>query len=304
MSFGVNTSPFAGREGRWGTSRRLLERLMEELKHNVALRVEETRSADTFLVSGRGELHLAILIETMRREGYEFQVSRPEVIFRKDDKGQPLEPFEEVHVEVHPDAVGAVVEMLGQRRGKMRNMRALSDETTLLTYIVPTRGLLGFRHQVLTATRGTGLINTVFHGYEPLAGEIGAKGQGSLVAWEAGITTTFGLENAEQRGELFVGPGVEVYAGMVVGEHQRPGDLDVNVCKKKQLNNMRNAIRDIDERLTPPRQMSLDECIEYLGDDELLEVTPRNLRIRKRILEKRERERQARRRQDVLEAAG
>ncbi len=302
MSFGVNTSPFAGREGRWGTSRRLRERLFEELKHNVALRVEDTKSADTFTVSGRGELHLAILIETMRREGYEFQVSRPEVIFRKNDDGQTLEPFEEVHIEVAPEAVGAVVEMLGQRRGEMRNMRTLSDETTFLTYIVPTRGLLGFRHQFLTATRGTGIINTVFHGYEPLAGDIAAKGQGSLVAWEPGTTTTFGLENAEQRGELFIGAGIEVYAGMVVGEHQRPGDLDVNVCKKKQLNNMRNAIRDIDERLTPPRQMSLDESIEYLGDDELLEVTPDNLRIRKRILDKRDRERQAKRRRDALEA--
>lgn len=303
MSFGVNTSPFAGREGRWGTSRRLRERLLEELKHNVALRVEETRSADTFMVSGRGELHLAILIETMRREGYEFQVSRPEVIFRQNDEGQTLEPYEEVHIEVSPDAVGAVVEMLGQRRGEMRNMRTLSDDTTFLTYVVPTRGLLGFRHQFLTATRGTGLINTVFHGYGPLAGEISGRGQGSLVAWETGTTTTFGLESAEQRGELFIGPGVEVYGGMVVGEHQRPGDLDVNVCKKKQLNNMRNAIRDIDERLTPPRHMSLDECIEYLGDDELLEVTPRSLRIRKRILEKRDRERQAKRRKDILEAA-
>lgn len=301
MSFGVNTSPFAGREGRWGTSRRLRDRLQEELKHNVALRVEETSSADTFVVSGRGELHLAILIETMRREGYEFQVSRPEVIFRRGDSGQMLEPFEEVHIEVAPDAVGAVVEMLGERRGEMRNMRTLSDETTLLTYIVPTRGLLGFRHQFLTATRGTGLINTVFHGYDALAGEISSKSQGSLVAWETGTTTTFGLENAEQRGELFLGPGVEVYAGMVVGEHQRPGDLDVNVCKKKQLNNMRNAIRDIDERLTPPRQLSLDECIEYLASDELLEVTPQNLRIRKRILDKRERERQAKRRKDILE---
>jgi GTP-binding protein len=183
----------------------------------------------------------------------------------------------------------------------MRNMRTLSDETSSLTYIVPTRGLLGFRHQFLTATRGTGLIHTVFHGYAPLAGDVSGKGQGSLVAWESGTTTSFGLENAEQRGELFVGPGVEVYAGMVVGEHQRPGDLDVNVCKKKQLNNMRNAIRDIDERLTPPRQMSLDESIEYLGDDELLEVTPQSLRIRKRILDKRDRERQARRRKDVLE---
>ena len=303
MSFGVNTSPFAGREGRWGTSRRLRERLFEELKHNVALRVAETNSADTFIVSGRGELHLAILIETMRREGYEFQVSRPEVIFRQGEDGETLEPYEEVHIEVAPDAVGAVVEMLGQRRGEMRNMRMLSDETSSLTYVVPTRGLLGFRHQFLTATRGTGIINTVFYGYDSLAGEIGGKAQGSLVAWESGTTTTFGLENAEQRGELFVGPGVEVYAGMVVGEHQRPGDLDVNVCKKKQLNNMRNAIRDIDERLTPPRQLSLDECIEYLGDDELLEVTPHNLRIRKRILDKRDRERQARRRKDVLESA-
>ena len=303
MSFGVNTSPFAGREGRWGSSRRLRERLFEELKHNVALRVEETRTADTFTVSGRGELHLAILIETMRREGYEFQVSRPEVIFRKDEDGQTLEPFEEVHIEVAPDAVGAVVEMFGQRRGEMRNMRTLSDETTALTYVAPTRGLLGFRHQFLTATRGTGQIHTVFHGYEPLVGDIGSKTQGSLVAWEPGTTTSFGLENAEQRGELFVEAGVEVYAGMVVGEHQRPGDLDVNVCKKKQLNNMRNAIRDIDTRLTPPRQMSLDECIEYLGDDELLEVTPESLRLRKRILDKRDRERQAKRRKDVLETA-
>ncbi len=304
MTFGVNTSPFGGREGRWGTSRRLRERLLEELKHNVALRVEETNKADTFIVSGRGELHLAILIETMRREGYEFQVSRPEVIFRQGEQGETLEPYEEVHIEVAPESVGAVVEMLGQRRGVMHNMRALSDETTALTYVAPTRGLLGFRHQFLTATRGGGQMHTVFHGYEPLAGEIGSKNQGSLVAWESGVTTTFGLENAEQRGELFVGPGVEVYAGMVVGEHQRPGDLDVNVCKKKQLNNMRNAIRDIDERLTPPRQMSLDESIEYLGDDELLEVTPENLRVRKRILDKRDRERQARRRKDALEASG
>jgi GTP-binding protein len=300
MSFAVNTSPFAGREGQWGTSRKLRERLLEELKHNVALRVDETNSADTFIVSGRGELHLAILIETMRREGYEFQVSRPEVIFREGENGEKLEPYEEVHIETSSETVGAVVEMLGQRRGEMRNMRSVSDETTALTYIIPTRGLLGFRHQFLTATKGAGLINTLFHGYEPLAGEISERSQGSLVAWEAGTTTTFGLENAEQRGELFVGPGVNVYAGMVVGEHQRPGDLDVNVCKRKQLNNMRNAIRDIDERLTPPRQMSLDECIEYLAQDELLEVTPHSLRIRKRILDKRERERQAKRRRDTL----
>ncbi|HSM56382.1 MAG TPA: translational GTPase TypA [Candidatus Sulfomarinibacteraceae bacterium] len=300
MSFGVNTSPFAGREGRWGTSRRLRQRLNEELKHNVALRVDETESADTFIVSGRGELHLAILIETMRREGYEFQVSRPEVIFREGEDGQKLEPYEEVHIETSADTVGAVVEMLGKRRGEMRDMRTLSDDTVALTYVIPTRGLLGFRHQFLTATRGAGIINTIFHGYEPLAGQIEERDQGSLVAWETGTTTTFGLENAEQRGELFVSPGVEVYGGMVVGEHQRPGDLDVNVCKRKQLNNMRSAIRDIDERLTPPRQMSLDECIEYLSTDELLEVTPDNLRIRKRVLDKRERERRAKRRRDML----
>jgi GTP-binding protein len=303
MSFAVNTSPFAGREGRWGTSRNLRDRLREELKHNVALRVEETESADTFQVSGRGELHLAILIETMRREGYEFQVSRPEVIFRRDEDGQTLEPYEEVHIETSPETVGAVVEMLGQRRGQMRDMRTLSEETTALTYVVPTRGMLGFRHQFLTVTKGEGIVNTVFYGYEPPAGEIGGRSQGSLVAWEAGTTTAYGLENAEQRGELFVGPGVEVYGGMVVGENSRPEDLDVNVCKRKQLNNMRNAIRDIDSRLTPPRKMSLDECIEYLGQDELLEVTPRSLRIRKRLLDKRERERRAKRRKDVLSQA-
>jgi len=303
MTFGVNTSPFAGREGRWGTSRKLRGRLLEELKQNVALRVGETESADSFVVSGRGELHLAILIETMRREGYEFQVSRPEVIFRKDEEGETLEPYEEVEIEVPPEAVGTVVEMLGQRRGEMQNMRNLSDETTVLTYIVPTRGLLGFRHQFLTATKGAGVMSTIFHGYRPLAGEIGGRNQGSLVAWEAGQTTTFGLENAEQRGVLFLGPGEEVYTGMVVGEHQRPGDLDVNVCKKKQLNNMRNAIRDIDERLTPPRRMSLDEYIEYLGGDELLEVTPESLRVRKRLLDKREREKEAKRRNDALSNA-
>ncbi|MDX1664486.1 MAG: translational GTPase TypA [Candidatus Promineifilaceae bacterium] len=303
ITFAVNTSPFAGREGRWGTSRKLRERLMEELKSNVALRVEETESADRFIVSGRGELHLAILIETMRREGYEFQVSRPQVIFRKDENGQMLEPFEEVEIETSPETVGAVVEMLGQRRGEMRSMRHLSDETVLLTYIVPTRGLLGFRHQFLTATRGAGIINTIFFGYGPLAGEMQSRSSGSLVAWETGTSTTFGLENAEQRGILFIGPGEEIYAGQVVGEQPRPGDLDVNVCKKKQLNNMRNAIRDIDSRLTPPRRMSLDESIEFLGDDELLEVTPENLRIRKRLLDKRERERQAKRRKAELAEA-
>jgi len=302
MTFGVNTSPMAGREGRWGTSRRLRERLQIELKHNVALRVDDTDSAERFLVSGRGELHLAILIETMRREGYEFQVSRPEVIFRESEDGETVEPYEEVHIEVPSDQVGVVVESMGKRRGEMVNMRESSDGTVHLTYVAPTRGLLGFRYQFLTATRGMGLMSSIFHGYQPLAGAMEQRGKGSLVAWEAGVSNTHGLLNGEQRGNLFIGPGVEVYEGMVVGEHQRPGDLDVNVCKTKQLNNMRNAIREIDVRLTTPRQMSLDECIEYLADDELLEVTPESLRMRKRILPKHLRLREQRRSKQVLEA--
>jgi GTP-binding protein len=300
MTFGVNTSPFTGREGRWGTSRRLRERLFDELKRNIALRVEETGSADTFTVSGRGELHLAILIETMRREGYEFQVSRPEVILRQGPNGEKLEPYEEAHIETSADTVGAVVEMLGKRRGEMINMENASDGSTRLTYLVPTRGLLGFRYQFLTATRGMGILNTIFHGYGPLAGPIQARSRGSLVAWEMGAATSFGLQNAEQRGILFILAGTEVYEGMVVGEHQRPGDLEVNVCKRKQLNNMRSAIREIDEDLTPARLMSLDESIEYLSDDELLEVTPENLRIRKRILDKNHRARETKRVKEAL----
>ncbi len=291
MTFGVNTSPLAGREGRWGTSRRLRERLQNELRHNVALRVEDTDSADTFLVSGRGELHLAILIETMRREGYEFQVSRPEVILRDGENGEKLEPYEEVHVETSPDTMGLVVEMLGRRRGQLVDMRDGKGGSALLTYVVPTRGLLGFRYQFLTATRGMGVMHAIFHDYLPLAGALGARSRGSLVAWEAGVTTTYGLKNGEERGVLFLGPGVEVYPGMVVGEHQRPGDLDVNVCKARHLDNMRSATKEIQERLSPPRQLSLDECIEYLADDELLEVTPQSLRMRKRLLDKRERDR-------------
>jgi GTP-binding protein len=300
MTFGVNTSPFAGREGRWGTSRRLRERLWEELKHNVALRVAETDSADTFLVSGRGELHLAILIETMRREGYEFQVSRPEVILRESPDGTLLEPFEEVHIETTPDTVGGVVEMLGKRRGEMLHMQDTSQGTIHLSYLIPTRGLLGFRYQFLTATRGMGVMNTLFHGYAPQAGQIRSRARGSLVAWETGKSTVFGLKNAEERGTLFLSPTTDVYEGMVIGEHQRPGDLDVNVCKTKHLTNMRKAFRDIDVDLAPPRTLSLDECIEYLGDDELLEVTPDNLRIRKRILDRHERGRQTKRAKEAI----
>jgi GTP-binding protein len=294
MTFAVNSSPFAGREGRWSTSRKLRERLLSELRTNVSLRVEETDSADRFTVSGRGELHLAILIETMRREGYEFQVSRPEVILRLGDEG-PMEPFEEVYIETTPDVLGSVVEMLGSRRGQMLDMQDHSSDTVRLRYLVPTRGLLGFRYHFMTATRGAGFLHSVFHGYLPLAGGQLGRSAGSLVAWEPGITTTYGLKNAEERGVLFLGPGVEVYAGMVVGEHVRPGDLVVNVCKKRHVTNVRSSIREIDERLTPPREMSLDQCIEYLGDDELLEVTPKSLRIRKRILDARIRGREDKR---------
>jgi len=293
MTFGVNTSPLTGKEGRWGTSRRLRERLDAELRHNVALRVEDTESADTFLVSGRGELHLAILIEVMRREGYEFQVSRPEVILRDGLAGEKLEPFEEVHIETSPETVGVVVEMLGKRRGQLLNMQDLNNGSVMLNYLVPTRGLLGFRYQFLTATRGMGVMYTLFHDYLPLAGPIQGRSRGSLVAWEAGPTTTYGLKNAEERGVLFLGPGVEVYQGMVVGEHQRPGDLDFNVAKARHLDNIRSATKEIQERLTPPRQLSLDECMEYLADDELLEVTPQSLRIRKRILDKHDRDKAA-----------
>lgn len=300
MAFGVNTSPLAGREGRWGTSRNLRERLMNELRSNVALRVEETDSADTFIVSGRGELHLAILIETMRREGYEFQVSRPEVILKQDAESNWLEPYEEVFIETSQETSGVVVEMLGKRRGEMTYMAEAPGGQTQISFVVPTRGLLGFRYQFLTATRGMGVMHSLFHGYHPTAGAIHSRSRGSLVAWEAGPATTFGLKNAEERGTLFIPAGVEVYGGMVVGEHQRPGDLEVNVAKAKALTNMRNAIREIDVRLAPPRQMSLDECIEYLADDELLEVTPESLRIRKRILDQNERGRQTKRAKELI----
>jgi GTP-binding protein len=289
MTFAVNSSPLSGREGRWGTSRKIRERLFEELRHNVSLKVAETASKDTFLVSGRGELHLAILIETMRREGYEFQVSRPEVIYKEDEEGNLLEPFEELHIETSSDSTGTVVEMLGIRRGKMIDMHDLKGKMVKMVYIVPTRGLLGFRYQFLTATRGLGIMNSLFHGYHPMAGQMSTRQTGSLVAWEPGTSTNFGLKNAEDRGVLFIGPGVEVYEGMVVGENAKSGDLTINVCKKKQLTNMRQSNKDIEIRLTPPKDMSLDEKIEYLADDDLLEVTPSSLRIRKRILNSEER---------------
>lgn len=301
MTFGVNTSPFTGKEGKWGTSRKIRERLFEELRTNVSLRVEETDSADTFLVSGRGELHLAVLIETMRREGYEFQVSSPEVIFHKADDGSLLEPFEEVHIETSSDTVGVVVEMLGSRRGVMKNMEDTGDGHVRIIYVVPTRGLLGFRYQFLTATRGNGIMHSLFHGYDELAGPIQTRSTGSLVAMEAGESTAYALKGAEERGILFINPGEAVYMGMVIGENTRSGDIAINICRKKHLTNMRSARGDMEIRLTPPRQMSLDECIEYLADDELLEVTPTSIRIRKRILDTEERGKQVKKAKEALE---
>ena len=301
MTFGVNTSPFTGREGRWSTSRKLRERLFDELRTNVSLRVEETESAENFLVSGRGELHLAILVETMRREGYEFQVSRPEVIYHNADDGTLLEPFEEVHIETSADTVGVVVEMLGTRRGLMSNMEDTGDGHVRLIYVVPTRGMLGFRYQFLTATRGNGVMHSLFHGYEELVGALAQRSTGSLVAMEAGDTTAYALKNVEDRGTMFVNPGTAVYEGMVIGENARGGDIALNVCKKKHLTNMRSAHGDMEIRLMPPRQMSLDEAIEYLSDDELLEVTPLSYRIRKRILNTDERGKQTKKAKEALE---
>jgi GTP-binding protein len=290
MTFGVNNSPFAGRDGKYLTSRQIRERLYLELQRDVALRVTDSDTSDTFVVSGRGELHLAILIETMRREGYEFQVSKPEVIMREEN-GQKLEPYEQVEIEVSQETAGVVVEMMGQRRGTLQDMRYRDDGTVHYVYRVPTRGLLGFRQSFLTRTRGQGIVNALFGGYGPMAGLVTTREQGSLVAWETGVTATYGLNQAQERGTLFLGSGVDVYEGQVVGQHTRERDLEVNVCKKKHLTNMRNSTAEEAIRLEPPRVLSLDDAIEYLEDDELLEITPKHFRLRKRILNKSERDR-------------
>jgi len=290
MTFGINTSPLTGREGQWSTSRKLKERLDRELERNVALRVEPTDSADSFLVSGRGELHLAILIETMRREGYEFQVSAPEVILHQDPvTGETLEPVEEVHIEVPEEYSGVVVEMLGQRRGQLSDMHPGDNGSVYYTYLVPTRGLLGFRQAFLTATRGTGIVHSMFHGYAPYAGAIRQRTAGSLVAWEAGLATAYAMFNAQERGRLFITPGVEVYEGMIVGRTAREEDLAINVAKRKHLTNHRSSNADELVHLDTPIIMSLDDAIEYIGEDELVEVTPKNIRLRKRILNTEER---------------
>ncbi len=283
MTFGVNTSPFAGREGQFSTSRKLRERLMKELQTNVALRVEDGETADQFLVSGRGELHLAVLIETMRREGYELQVSQPEVIFHEEN-GQTMEPLEEVEVDVAEEYSGAVIEQLGRRRGEMQDMKPSGDGHLSMRFTVPTRGLLGFRNQFLTETRGTGVLNSLFAGFVPYAGDLGVEKNGSLLASESGLSTSFGLMNAEERGILFIPHNVDVYEGMIVGKNARDMDLEVNICRQKHLTSMRQSVKETFTRLTQHTIMSLDQCIEYIGPDELVEVTPKNIRMRKREL--------------------
>ncbi len=299
MTFGVNTSPFAGREGKtgWGTSRRLRQRLYEETRRNVALRVGDGSSPDKFVVSGRGELHLGILIETMRREGYEFEVSKPEVIFKEDPvTGKTLEPIEEVHVEVADDMAGTVIELLGSRRGNMMDMYS-ENGTTYMRYLVPTRFLIGFQSAFMRATSGMGQVHSIFDSYAPVAGgEAQGRQFGSLVAHEPGTSTAYALVNTQQRGSFFIGPGIDVYEGMVVGEHIRPEDLVINVAKAKHVTNHRAKPSETTDGLTPPRNMSLDDFIEFMAEDELLEVTPTSLRLRKRILnnEKRQKEDKAR----------
>jgi len=305
MTFGVNTAPFAGREGKtgWGTSRRIRQRLYEETRHNVALRVADGESPDKFVVSGRGELHLSILIETMRREGYEFEVSKPEVIYHRDPETEEvLEPVEEVHVDIAEGMTGTVIELLGGRRGQMVDMYTESS-TTYLTYLVPTRGMLGFRPNFLRATSGMGQVHSIFHGYIPFQGAMPGRQFGSLVAWENGPASAFGIENAQQRGTTFITPGTEVYEGMVIGEHIRPEDLAVNVAKTKHLTNVRAASADKAVSVTPPRSMSLEDCLEFLAEDELLEVTPQSLRIRKRILDNEDRQKEQKRREKLIAGA-
>jgi GTP-binding protein len=299
MTFGVNTSPFAGREGTFVTSRKLRERLYGETERDVALRVEDTDSADVFVVSGRGELHLGILIETMRREGYEFQVSKPEVIFH-DENGVTVEPMELVEIEVESDYQGVVVELLGKRQGQMRDMHVRDDGTVHYVYIVPTRGLLGFRQMFLTATRGQGVLNSLFAGYEPLQGEIEVRENGSLIASESGVATTYALNTVQDRGTFFITPTTDVYEGMIVGQHIRDSDLEVNVCKEKHLTNMRNNRGAETVRLDAARNLSLDDAIEYIGDDELVEVTPKGWRLRKKLLSSDDRRKEKKKRDMAL----
>lgn len=284
MTFSVNDSPFAGKDGKFVTSRHLRDRLFRELDSNISLRVEETDSTEAFVVSGRGELHLSVLIENMRREGYEFQVSNPVVIYKEID-GVKCEPIEHLTIDVPDEYTGTIMDSIIQRRGEMINMSPTAQNYTRLEFMIPSRGLIGYRSEMLTATKGTGILNSIFERYEPFKGEVQSRTRGALIAWEDGESVTYGLFNAQDRGTMFIGPNVKVYEGMIVGENSRAEDVVVNVCKKKHVTNTRSSSSDEALRLVPPRQMSLEQCLDFIADDELLEVTPNHLRMRKRILQ-------------------
>ena len=294
MTFSVNNGPFAGKEGEFVTSRHIRDRLFKELERNVSLRVKEGETPDSFEVSGRGELHLAVLIETMRREGFELLVSRPKVIIKEID-GVKCEPVETLVVNVPDDSVGTVIEKLGRRKGEMVNMEPAEAGHTKIEFNIPARGIIGYRTEFLTDTKGEGTMATMFKGYEPFKGDVVARVRGTIVAFEAGKSITYGLYNAQEKGDLFIGPGVDVYEGMIVGLNSRGEDLAVNVCKEKHLTNTRASGSDDALRLVPPMQMSLEKAIEFIQDDELVEVTPKSIRLRKKILDNKERERMARR---------
>ena len=293
MNFLVNDSPLAGQEGKYITSRHLRDRLYRELNTDVSLRVEDTETTECFKVSGRGELHLSVLIENMRREGYEFAVSKPEVLYKTDERGKKLEPMEIAYVDVPEEFSGTVIQKLSERKGELQGMSTASDGTVRLEFHIPSRGLIGFRGEFLTSTKGTGIINTMFDGYAPYKGDFQYRKQGSLIAFEAGEAVTYGLFAAQERGTLFIGPGAKVYSGMVIGQNGKAEDIELNVCKTKHLTNTRSSSADDALKLTPPRVLSLEQAIDFIDQDELLEVTPVSLRIRKRLLDSRERKRAA-----------